>query len=150
MQPSLVVIVDIFSQALIVPYLLLYAAVKALQLAVGLGMIRPGVYQDDVACKQFLLKEGWASTFLFSAFFLPFCPTKHEPLSDSTDAGAPNLLIASLSVITAFSEAACSNSNAAPVMHLEASSRYVTRCSPWKQGRREIFHFVPVFARINP
>lgn len=55
-------------------------------------------------------------------FLRPLAPTKQEPLSDRMVAGTPNLLMAYLSIITAFSEVA-SLKRAAPVTHREASSR---------------------------
>ena len=60
-------------------------------------------------------------------------PTKHEPLSESIVAGAPNLAIACLRTATAFSEVASLKSSA-PVAHLDASSRNVIRWRPRVRG----------------
>jgi len=57
-------------------------------------------------CKQFLLKQRGLQVQPF--FFLPLCPTKHDPLPKNADAVAPNLSIASLSAMTAFLEVGCS------------------------------------------
>ena len=68
---------------------------------------------------------------LFGSFLRT--PTKQDPLSESTVAGVPNLLIACRSTATAFSDVVYVN-RVAPVTHLEASSRNVIKLSPLKRG----------------
>ena len=57
-------------------------------------------------------------------FLRPPLPAKHDPLPDRMVAGAPNREMARRREVTALSEAA-SLKGAAPVTHLEASSRYM-------------------------
>ena len=66
-------------------------------------------------------------------FLRPPLPTNQDPLSDRMVAGTPNLLTACLSTVTALNEIA-SLKRAAPVTHLEASSRYVIRFNPFMRG----------------
>ena len=66
------------------------------------------------------------------AFLRPRRPTKHEPLSDSIAAGAPNRFAASRSTATAFSEVASLNMPA-PVTHRDESSRHATKFEPLKR-----------------
>ena len=63
----------------------------------------------------------------------PPLPTKHELLSDRMVAGTSNLPMVCRSAATAFSEVVSLN-NAAPVTHLEASSRYVIRFRSFMRG----------------
>lgn len=86
------------------------------------------------------------------AVFLPFCPSKHEPLSDSIVAGAPKFAIAFLRTVTAFSDVAWVNICAA-TMHLEESPRYVTRLNPLKREslmmRQSTCHIALEYLRSN-
>ena len=57
-QAPLVVVLDVLCQAPVVAYLVLKGPVEPLQLAVGLGVVRPGVYQPNVQAQKLGLKGG--------------------------------------------------------------------------------------------
>ena len=79
-------------------------------------------------------------------------PTKQNPLSDRMDAGVPNARVAYLSTFTAFRPVA-SLSTPYPVMHREASSKYVIRFRSLTQKSfmacQSVCHMVLEYCRSN-